>query len=430
MKLNDYLELALKNNLHLKAEWMVSAFSVSETNNTDPYLGKIVSNKLGYSFYNDKMELEIIETPVKRETLFTIKETITEPQRYTKLTSLPEQTTVGKLLANIFLLEIPFRTILPYNNNKFSISSVEETIIPLLNNDPENEKTKDLNKIYISDLILLSKTVSYIVSFSHIFIHATSDKLITEPDNIKEFKKKLLEDPRFKGKLSDPIALQQFEEELIKFDSAYLSDDENAQYFANNTKGRTVIRKTLFLSLGYEGAFKKETKITPVVNSLTEGNTVESLTSVINSARYATASRALYTASGGYNAKSLSRATLGVNIVENDCGTILGTVLKVKKRNKVFLINRYFVSKGALLIDDSVFDQIIGKTVMVRSPAYCKSKKGYCKKCLGEKLGNNEVNSISSQAMSLGNAVMYAMMSAAHTAAKKLVDIDIDDLIT
>lgn len=425
MKAIDYLVYAFNKKLYKKVEWMLNAFTISEASDSQPYPGKLVPGKTEYSFYNDQLELVKIEDSSTNE-LFRI-DTLVPASKLTNLKDTPETTTLGRVLLNILLIEIPFRGILPFIDKKFSISTIESTIIPLLNPNPKNSAYA-LDKLYVNDLNTFGRSVMYLSSFSHIFIVATSDKLITPPEGIEEYKAKLLEDPRFKGKLSDPVVFQLFEQELIKYDSEYLNTDPNSKYFGTSEKSRSVIRKQMFLSVGYEQGFKKETKITPVINSLTEGIGVKDLTDVNNAARIATAHRALATASGGYKAKTLARATTDVKLKEKDCRTKLGLRVLVSNANKKTLLGKYInTNNEPLLLTDKNVDSFVGKRVILRNPGYCSTQEGFCHICLGEELASNNGSRISISAMSLGNAIMYSSMSKAHTGVKRLNEFSLED---
>jgi hypothetical protein len=69
----------------------------------------------------------------------------------------------------------------------------------------------------------------------------------------------------------------------------------------------------------------------------------------------------------------------------NDCGTKRTIPVKITKDNAMLLYGRYMIdSKGKkILFGPDNQDQYIGKTMDLRSPIYCKSKK-LCKTCYGD----------------------------------------------
>jgi hypothetical protein len=81
-----------------------------------------------------------------------------------------------------------------------------------------------------------------------------------------------------------------------------------------------------------------------------------------------------------------------------------------------------------ILLTNDIYDTLLDKRLVIRSPMFCKAKNGYCRKCLGKKITDNE-EAINLQGMQLGNAIQSVTMAAAHTAAKVLVAIDINDLV-
>lgn len=113
----------------------------------------------------------------------------------------------------------------------------------------------------------------------------------------------------------------------------------------------------------------------------------------------------------------------------NDCGTKRTVPVKITKDNAMLLYGRYMIdSKGKkILFGPDNQDQYIGKTMDLRSPIYCKSKK-LCKTCYGDLAkfyGTPFVGILAANA--LGERGTQRIMQTFHTAGA--VKVAIPDLI-
>jgi hypothetical protein len=426
----EYLAEALSRDLHHNPDWFIQLVSTSIVDEEAEKYPYMLGQDLAGHYYLDENLAKVMLTNSNATPLFKIHDRILADSKHCKLLSAPTETTLGLLLTNKILIEYGLNGNLPYINKKHSISDIEKAIALKLTSNPADGVYKE-GVLYVRDLIRFINGIRYLESLTKVFLPGTSDITITEPTGIAEFKRELMNSKKYKGNLTNPRILQEFEEELIAFDRKYIEQDESGKYFMGDAKSRTVVRKALYLSQGYEEGFKPSRgKVEPVLNSLTEGNSVDSFVAVSNISRSNTANRAIATAKGGYLAKTLSRATSSVKVVSDDCGTKLGVVLLASNTNRNKITNRYLVmSKGDdILITNEIYDTLLGKKIVVRSPMFCKAENGYCRKCLGKKITDNE-EAINLQGMQLGNAIQSVTMAAAHTAAKVLVDIDINDLV-
>jgi hypothetical protein len=108
---------------------------------------------------------------------------------------------------------------------------------------------------------------------------------------------------------------------------------------------------------------------------------------------------------------------------------MLGIELTVRNTDIGRIVNRYIVStKGAILITENNFKELLGKKVLIRSPMLCKAKSGFCETCLGRAITDNR-DSLNLLGLEFGNMIQSVAMAAAHVGERKLVELDIMDLV-
>jgi hypothetical protein len=130
--------------------------------------------------------------------------------------------------------------------------------------------------------------------------------------------------------------------------------------------------------------------------------------------------------------KQLTSAFQGITLDKHgsDCGTTKTLKVTLTKENVGIFKFRFIVEgKKLVLLTSENIDSYIGKTVNMRSPLYCKSKK-MCNKCYGElpyKLG---IVNIGLTFNAVGEKLKNLSMKAFHDMTVKLNNINIEDAIT
>ena len=79
----------------------------------------------------------------------------------------------------------------------------------------------------------------------------------------------------------------------------------------------------------------------------------------------------------------MANASIKIDETKKDCGTKKYFRLTIDKSLAKVIGGRYHMEDGKLkLIDNPT--ELIGKTISLRSPLYCKSEKGICPTCYGD----------------------------------------------
>lgn len=391
MKKLDYLKLALAYNACYKRAWIISAFSITkgtQQSEAEPYIGKLIYEAWGYSFYNDKLEIEKIDDADPKQPLFAFKDRLTIDQTWVNNIAEPTETSIGNVLFNNICLIPAFGNKIPFITGRVSIAALEDYIAPLLKSVPEDNEVRDTTALYVDEYIRFVDSLQFISSLSQLTAWSATPKALTPPTGIKAFKTELLK--KYEGKLHDPVELSKFEAELLAFDDAYLKDDPGYGTFLSG-KVKNIARKKMFLTLGAEEGFKKTLQVEPVINSLEEGwpTDPQQFTALMNILRAGSFSRGSETIKGGVSAKMLLRAANNFRIQDTDCGTTLGIHRVFDSTNIQQLVGRYLIDKGqpVLVENNTAATNYMGKPLLVRSPMYCiLDGDTICKVCAGVKL--------------------------------------------
>lgn len=428
---NDYFLLAMKNKLYEKRAFVISIFSLIREDfskwKEDPYPYRPVQTPTGHFFVDPlTKELEPIgtidDTPPSQP-IFNFKAPIT-----LKPGDLPNvkneiTTTIGNVLFNCCCIINAFGDKIDYVEGRVKIPDIEDHIAKRLMDNPKEGEQRDPKYIYVDEYVKFSNSLLYITNFSQLCVWCSTEKTMTPPPGIKEYKAQLLE--KYKDNLNDPTVIATIDAELVKYDKAYLSGDNGLNFLLEGGKALKA-RKRLYLMYGAEGGFNQSVNVGLIKNSLLEGWEVDKFPLMNDSLRATSFYRGAETQLGGEAVKWLLRASSNFNITTEDCGTRLGKVVTIDKDNfKKFIGFNVLTKEGTKEItkDDNESDYL-GKTLMIRSPMYCKlDKTDFCAKCLGKNLSLNPTG-LSIAVSNYGSTFMNIMLKRMHQAALSLAKYD------
>lgn len=421
MKRLDFLKFALHNKCHLKSAWMVSAFSIIRESEEewlkDPYVGRIVSLPYGYSFVNSNKELEPIEGTSKNQPVFAMLEEITVDPSWLPNIKEPVVTLIGSLICNAVLLVENFGEKVPFIPENIEIKNIEKFVIQ------NRTDTDEPGKIKLSEYLNMGIAIEYLKTISNLSVYSLTEKNILPPEGLKEFKAKL--DKEFEGKLSDPVMLAEYEKRLLEFDDEFMKGDpSNGKLIAG--KVRANARRKLFLSSGAEGGLKGD--MVPITQSLLEGTPLnpENFVAQTNGARSGSYFRGIDTVKGGVSFKIMIRALSTFEVVEGNCGSLMGIPRVYTKYNIENLVGRRIsgTPEGKIVENINEANNYLGKVVRVRSTQYCKSPgQTYCTTCAGERLSRFK-KGLAIPATDMTSAILAASMAAMHKNTTTTAKID------
>ena len=330
-------------------------------------------------------------------------------------------TTVGRVIFNYVLVARNFGSKIPYFNEQVDVEAIEKYI------------TKGLvdNTILVSEYLRYTDSVSFIEQLSPISNISATYKNVLPPPNLDKIKKDLYK--QFDSKYGpdwkkDRGRVVEFQEELKKVDAEWLKGDPSVGKLITG-KIKDNARVKMYLTFGPEVGFHKDgSKTTFVENSLLEQypKDKEQVAAIYNSIRAASYDRGAETAKGGAASKDVLRGLSSYRVVKGDCKSKQYRKITVTKEIANGLSGRYMVVNDKLVeITDPT--TLIGKTIQIRSPMYCKQPSPeYCSTCCGTLIENVQ-DAIPSIGASITGEIMYIAMKSMHNTQVSLKDVNITD---
>lgn len=425
----NYLLLAIKLEAYKYKSWVLETFSKTEkSGNAKHPLGLTITGKQ-YSFTNPiTNQVEVIEDSDSTRPLFTFQDKIN--LKAGDLVNLKEDvsTTTGQVIVNAYMLINPFKDKVDYQAGIFDINKVEDEIAKRLVDDVQYTNSKSYkvdNPIYVSEYMEFIDSSLGLEGFSQLAVPSATPRMLSTDPNIEKRKKELLE--QNKDNLDDPSVIANIEAELVEMDKQWMKGDVG-EGFLTTDKQYGEVRKKLHIMYGLQTGFG-ETSDT-ATNSLVQGWGAEEMPGMVNALREASYARGKGTAMGGYETKIVNRMLQNVNIGSDDCGTDLGWDVTLTSKEIKNYIGFYYVnsSKKPVLITEDNKNSLVGKTIRLRSPQFCKEKgETYCKTCMGKPNSENE-NALSAYVAEITSRLMTLQMKAMHNTQLKNTTFTLDSI--
>lgn len=433
MKKRDFFLEALAHEAYRHKAWVFNMFTQTRPSerevNSVPYL--LHRGETHYYFYGDHpiseaaTENTIIDDLEVNETPFSFKETLR--LKAGEIPNLKEDitTTYGNLLFNYIALIYPFGDKINYVNGKIDIKKIEKEIERRLVTDPGYRKAGDFttsDPITVSEYLDFTDALLSLEGFSQLVVPSASEKALQTHPDVKKRRAELIE--KYKDQLHDPAIVAKIEKELIALDKEWIKGDL-AEGFYQTSEGKSygIVRKKMFLMHGREAPF--DTDPTFVKNALTEGWDLDALPAMVNSLREGSYKRGAETQLGGVASKTINRMFQNTRITQDDCGSVLGMDVTVDAKTARQYLGFYYIERGkAVRITEENVDGLIGKTLTLRSPMFCKTPRAnYCKTCMGDAISQNPTG-LASLAHAVGSKMMDLSMQAAHGKELKTTPFD------
>lgn len=325
------------------------------------------------------------------------------------------ETTVGKFLLNVLFIELPFEGAFDYINKAgFDMKGLEKQISEGLMS----------NKIQVPQYKKYVDNMYFIGHFCELCVPTVTRAAMTTDASIKDLKKELLE--KYKGQLDDPKVIAEIEDILIKADKEYLKNDNSMRFYGPlGAKPFNVARKKLYLTVGGIETFSKDTgKYTFVENSLAEGWNNDSIPVISNEIRKGSYNRGHETQLGGALTKYVMRVFQDLCIIEDDCHSRNGLEVDFRKYPIENFKGRYINDKGTwvAITNENMSKYTNGRYVM-RSPMYCKTEKGLCRRCAGDVYAGLNTKHIAMYIVDISSTFTTMALKLMHGSKVSLIDI-------
>lgn len=346
---------------------------------------------------------------------------------YTKVRFKNNNTTLGRVIFN----EVLFNHIenFPFYNETFTNGKLKKLFDDIIS---EYVITK---KIAMEDFkFILNKYEQLGFGICELVATSMTMKTLVKQDDTWDKKDKELRAKYGidKEDFNDPIAMGEFEKEMIEFAKEYYKDDDMVNMYESGSNLKwNVDFKNIKVALGTT-AIPGSTDVDIIKNSLQKGITNREVQASANSGTVAAAARGINTQDTGYEVKRMNAAYQSVFIWEGDCGsTYTHTIVDSNPNN---LLGRTIVENGKnIVVTHENVDKYLNKPNAKRTPMRCLSPNGYCSACAGRallELMNSKKANIGLFVSDIGSELSNKSMKKVHDMTQKLFTIeDMDDWI-
>lgn len=335
-------------------------------------------------------------------------------------------TTIGIWVFNIFFLRdfgfsFLFGGYMNENINKGIFEDINQTLVYALAED-KIDSDRYINFLNYTQFFMPYETI---LSPNH------TEKIVTCTKQIEKKKKELLKTYGEEIKKGNVVIAEKMEKELLDYAKELLGDDPGLDVymsgaggsFGNNFKNMYVMKGAM---RDPDPNAKQEYNI--ATSNFFDGISADEYSMIANTLANGPYSRAKKTQVGGHWEKLFGSAFQHIRLDEpgSDCGTTQGIEVVLTKKNLPMYIYNYIIkSNGELeeLTSDNA-DKYIGKKVKMRFSIFCKSKTGYCNKCIGNFFYRRGGENVGLATIQIPSTLKVRMLKQFHDSTIKTSEID------
>lgn len=335
-------------------------------------------------------------------------------------------TTIGIWIFNIFFLRdfgfsFLFDGYINKNINKDLFEDINQTLVYALAED----------KIDSDRYIKFLNYTQFFMPYETILSPNHTEKIITCTKQIDKKKKELLKVYGEDIKKGNVVVAEKMEKELLDYAKELLGDDPGLDVymsgaggsFGNNFKNMYVMKGAM---RDPDPNAKQEYNI--ATSNFFDGISADEYSMIANTLANGPYSRAKKTQVGGHWEKLFGSAFQHIRLDEpgSDCGTDKGIEVILTKKNLPMYIYNYIIkSNGELeeLTSDNA-EKYLGKKVKMRFSIFCKSKTGYCNKCIGNFFYRRGGENIGLATIQIPSTLKVRMLKQFHDSTIKTSEID------
>jgi hypothetical protein len=426
MDKREYFIRALNEGLYRDKRWVLRMFSlVRENQKEDQVPDWMAYQSTGGFFYKDPEAGRLVQLDEKPngKPLIDYDEDIFIKKGELPFITEDMTTKYRRVLLHAVMFWYPFGTKEKFTNGQVDLGKFETRIAKNFADDAETQEAELPELYYPRQLELYYEAGSYLRSFAMLFVPAASPKSLSIDPAVLKRRDELLNDPNIN--IDDQAIAAQVEAELVKMDKDSFKGDL-AERFLISKKDFPVIRKKRMIAVGSESGLRDGSKTPYIKASLDDGIDIQRFPDYNNGMRSGSYKRGVETQAGGELFKWLIRQALNIQMPMDDCGTKIGMPDIIDDANKTqFLGYSIIGEKGPIILAEDNIGSYLGKTVLRRSPATCRTgAPDYCATCLGPKLSSNP-DALPVAFSQFGNDVMLESMGAMHGKSLEIALFDI-----
>ncbi len=335
------------------------------------------------------------------------------------------KTTVGKFLANKFMLEgsgiIASTGFIDDTMNKKVLSNLDNLV----------------GELYMEDLIDRKMFNGYIDRRDNLgywlngmLAHTISEKMLKPLDEIEKKKAELCEKYRKEIEEGNIDVMTQISDELVKYAKELLKGDPGMDLydsgdldFGNNYKNNAIIKGAVINKITNEYDF--------IETSFMDGIEIKDIPAHANSILAGQFPSSIATKDSGYIGKKLLALLQMMEVDERgtDCHTknlIPITITNTNKNDNLYTL----IDEGEQLkmLTKENISSYVGKTVMMRSPMSCANPK-ICSKCAGNLFYYLGIKNAGLFGVQVSHASLNLALKAKHNTVVDLYYLDPDHII-
>lgn len=437
MNKRDYFIRCMQEGKYKQKPWLMRAFAlvretktVEEINNLD-----ILQTPAGFFYKGPESKLVPIEGVESGKPIYHPKDKLTVKKGELPGFNEDVETDYGRVLYHCIVFVYSFGSKVAFVNKKLDMGGFEAQLAAKLDDEvpvagPEGTEATFVNKpdrFYPSELIRYYEAMAYSRGLAMYFVPAASPKSLGIDPAVIKRRDEIFNDPNID--LNDQATAAKVEAELVDMDRKSFENDPASGFYISK-KDFAVIRKKRFISYGSGSGLTPDSKTPYIKNSLKDGYDKSNTKGYNDEMRAGSYKRGVETMYGGELDKWLVRASANIRITP-DCGSVLGMPTFVTAFSKDSIMGKYIVTGNTpTKIDENNIGTYMGKSVLVRSPAACKTKHpDYCSVCLGDKLSMNP-DALSIAFSQYGHAFMGESMSAMHGKALSIALMDFESEVS
>ena len=336
-------------------------------------------------------------------------------------------TNCGLFIFNKFIIEKSFSNLVGYCNkplDKKELGRIKGIIdTALLEDDITTQQ-------YVHDFLQPYTWLEY--TFNTEITTSLTLKGMVELPAVKKKKKELMkeyaDDLNSDDNNKKTVAATKMESELLKVAREEMKDDPSMDLYNSGARG------------AFDNAYKNGQVMTgPVYNlakheyeivykPLTDGLEKKSVPTMANSVIGPAYAGAIATGECGYMTKKINAAFQSAQLDDRgtDCHTKGYDTVTITKDNYIFYSYNFIIEGNKLVrLDSKTKDKYIGKTVKIRSNAYCTGKKT-CNMCAGDKFYLIDKTNYGLTASKMANTLMQRRLKQKHDCTVKPYEIDVE----
>lgn len=362
----------------------------------------------------------------KHKSRFNTWDTIEVPANYFYKDQPAMTTTVGKFIANKFVLE------------STRIIGLSGFVSDVLNKKGLGNLDDKVGHMYLKDQIDRKQFNEYVDRrdtlgywLNGMLAHSISERMLKPLPEIEKKKAELFK--KYEKELSsgNVDVMTKVSNELIAYAKEILKDDPGMDLytsgdldFGNNYRNNAILRGAVINKLTGEFDF--------IGTSLMGGIDVKDIPAHANSILASQYPASIATADAGYLSKKLLALLqmTELDVDGSDCGTKNLIPIKITKFNSSNMLYRY-IDNGAgqlIMLDEDNISKYIGKRVMMRSPMSCISDK-ICSKCAGKLFYYMDITFAGLFGVQISHSDLNAALKSKHNSVVDIYTMNPDELI-